>query len=185
MSKRIFVLIAYMICVNFVFAQNLYFVNPTKHKIIEIKVGQQLSIKHNGYLGQNEFVKQTITDITDSSITLGIDPEIFGPLKKIVENNPKYVYRKILIKDITAFRRITTSRQLLKSALILGNIAGTYILLSNLYKNNSYTITQTFLISAGVGVGTTILINALLPENPKYKMADGWEVLHTLPKQSF
>ena len=98
---------------------NLYFTNRAKNKIIEVHAGQQLSLKYNGYLGQPEFVKQTVTEITDSFIVLGINPEIFGSgFKNAVANNPKFVYKKVLLKDVISFRRITSGRQLLKTTLI-------------------------------------------------------------------
>lgn len=161
---------------------NLYFLNRSKHKIIEVKVGHQLSIKYKGYLGQNEFAKQTVTEINDSMITLGVDPSTLGFAGKMLENNPKFIYRKIYIKDITSFRRMTVARQLLKAGLLVANIAGTYVLLTNLYNANNYSVFETFLISFGVGVGTSVIINSCFPENPKYLLENGWEVTTGLEK---
>ena len=164
---------------------NLYFINRAKHKIIEVSIGQQLSIKYKGYLGQTEFVKQTVTDINDSFVTLGVDPEMLGKgFQAMMSNNPKFIYRKVMIKDILAFRRITAGRQLLKVGLMMGNVAGSYYLLYNLYKKNDFSVGVTFLISFGVSVGTAVVINALLPENPKYQLNEGWEVItgFTRPK---
>jgi hypothetical protein len=161
-----------------VFAQaNLYFVNRTKHKVIEVKLGHQLSLKYKGYMGQTEFAKQSLTDLNDSMITLGVNPEDLGILKNMASNNPKFIYRKILIKDILAFRRITTGRLMLKTTLTIANIVGTYFLLTELYQNNKFSNVQTFFISLGVGISTSIIINAALPENPKFNMQDGWEVM--------
>ncbi len=173
----VFCILSLSICFVAQAQTNLYFISKTKHKIIEVKPGQQLSIKYKGYLGQSEFVKQTVTEINDSMITLGVDPTALGSIGKMLEKNPKYVYRKIYIKDITAFRRMTTSRQLLKSGLLIVNVVGSYILLTNLYTKNKLSSSQTFFISFGIGLGTSIIINALFPENPKYQLENGWEVI--------
>lgn len=169
---------------SLLFAQpNLYFVNRAKHKIIEVKTGQQLSLKYKGYMGQPEFVKQTVTEINDSMITLGIDPAAFGFLQNKMENTPKYIYRNIMLRDILKFRRMTNGRVFLKTGFMLASIVGSYFLLTDLYQNSSFTTGQTFLISIGTGLASTILINALLPENPKYKTEDGWEIVtgNTMP----
>jgi hypothetical protein len=163
---------------------NLYFINRAKNKIIEVKPSQQLSIKYKGYLGQPEFVKQTVTDINDSMITLGVDPQLLGGLGKALENNPKFVYRKVRIADILTFRRMTKGRQILKVGLQLANIVASYFLLANLYSNTGLSPASTFAISLGVGISTNIIINTALPENPKYRLEDGWEVTtgNVMPK---
>jgi len=160
------------------FAQpNIYFINRQKHKIITVSPGQQLSLKYKGYMNQSEFAKHTVTDVSDSFITLGIDPQMFGNgLGKMLSNSPSYVYRKVRITDILSFRKISNSRLLVKNTLLIGNIVGSYFVLSNLYKQNNFTVGQSFLISLGTGIFSAILINSILPENPKYKMEDGWEI---------
>ncbi len=156
---------------------NLYFINRSKHKIIEVKTGQQLSLKYKGYLGQPEFAKQTVTEITDSFIYLGVDPELLGDLfKKSISNNPKFIYKKVLLKDIIAFRRMTVGRQFFKSSMMIATIFGTGYLLTDLYQKNKFTTLETLGISFGVGIGTSLLINLVLPENPKCFLSDGWEV---------
>ncbi|MFI5222333.1 MAG: hypothetical protein ACHQK8_08410 [Bacteroidia bacterium] len=159
------------------FAQpNLYFINRAKHRIIEVKPGQMLSVKYKGYLGQMEFAKESVTDINDSMITLGINPEIFSPgIEKMLTNSPKFIHRKIYIKDIVAFRRITLARSLMKTTLVGANIFGSYYLLFNYYKKNNFTTSETFFISLGVGIASTILINLIFPEKPKHRMENGWE----------
>lgn len=156
---------------------NLYFINKAKNKIIEVQTGQQLSLKYNGYLGQPEFVKQTVTEITDSFVVLGVNPEILGTTyKKVLSNNPKFIYKKVMLKDIIAFRRITVSRQLLKTTLMVANIFGTGFLLTDLYKRSSFSTLETYGISIGIAIGTSIIINLALPENPKYYLNNGWEI---------
>jgi len=178
MNSRFWIFLLLSIFSTAINAQpNLYFINRSKHKVIEVIPGHQLSVKYNGYLGQPEFFKQTLSDITDSSITLGIDPEMFGASKKLLANNPRFMCRRIMLRDIVAFRRITLGRQLLKSTLMTANIVGTYFLLTDLYRNNRFSNLQTFLISLGVGIGTSYIINIAFPENPKYRLEDGWEIV--------
>jgi hypothetical protein len=174
----------FILCCCFIIAsvcvhaqRNLYFINRARHKVVEVQVGQQLSLKYKGYLNQPEFCRQTVTDITDSTITLGVDPALLGKgYQQMTANNPKFVYRKILIRDIIAFRRISVERALLKNALLVGNLIGSYYLLSDLYHNSHFSTPQTFLISFGTGILSVIVINLLLPENPKYQVENGWEV---------
>ena len=173
---RIHFLFVALLLVEFSQAQtNIYFINTIKHKTIEVKVGQILSLKYNGYLGQPEFVKQTITEITDSFVVLGVNPEIFGPsFQKAMSNNPKFIYKKVLLKDIISFRRITAGRQILKNTLLLANIIGISYLLTDLYHKNNFTPFESFGITLGVGIGSSVLINSIFPENPKYSLGNDW-----------
>lgn len=165
-----------MLCNSYA-QQNIYFINKAKNKIIEVRLGHQLSLKYNGYLGQSEFVKQTVTDISDSFVVLGINPEILGKtFEKAVSNSPKYIYKKILLKDIISFRRMTSGRELLKSTLMLANIFSTVYILTDLYKKNNFTSLETIGISMGVGIVSSTIINIAFPENPKYEIEDGWTV---------
>jgi len=156
---------------------NLYFINKTKNKIIEVQPGEQLSLKYAGYLGQPEFVKQTVTEITDSFVVLGVNPEIFGSTyQKALSDNPKFIYKKVMLKDIISFRRLTISRQLLKSSLMIANIFAAGYLLTDLYKKNNLSTIETLGISLSVGIITSVIINSVLPENPKYDLKNGWIV---------
>jgi hypothetical protein len=178
MSKQILVfLVMSMVWCTMASAQpNLYFINRAKHKVIEVKPGNQLSIKYKGYLGQPEFVKQAVTDINDSMITLGIDPQLLGGMGKALENNPKFVYRKIRIADITMFRRMTAGRQLLKQSLLLTNIVASFFVVTGLNDHTNLTSAEVFFASAGIGLVTAIIIHVSFPENPKYRLEEGWEV---------
>jgi len=142
------------------------FIQQQKGKVIQAKLGDQLSIKYRGYLGQTETFKQTLTEINDSSFTLGysfLGPEIT-------------TYKEIKYADIISFRRIGLGRVILKTTLSLGTAFGVIWFLDRTYKNNDYSLGGRIGISVGVGVGMNLLINALLPEKPKYNVKDGWQI---------
>ena len=154
---------------------NIYFINRAKNKVVEVKVGQILSLKYKGYLGQPEFVKETVTEITDSFVVLGVNPEILGAgFQKILSSNPKFIYKKVMLNDIVSFRRITAGRQLLRTSLMVANIIGIGYLLTDLYHYNTFTVPETLGISLGVGIVSSLAINIFFPENPKYFLNNGW-----------
>jgi hypothetical protein len=155
-----------------------WFLNSGHKKAIRVSPGHTLSISYRGYLGQRDYVKAVVTDVNDSMITLGTDPALFPAfMRKSFENNPRYVFRKIYIRDIISFRRITNGRHLLKSTLVVGSIVGSYFLFRELSGGGNYDPAQLFWISLATGLGSTWIINALLPEAPKYYVDDGWRVV--------
>jgi hypothetical protein len=170
-----FFVISMLLLCNLYAQQNIYFINKAKNKIVEVKLGQQLSLKYNGYLGQPEFVKQTVSEINDSFVVLGINPDILGKtFEKAVSKNPKYIFKKVLLKDIVSFRKISAGRQLLKSGLLLSSLFGSSYLLADLYSNSSLTHLETFWISFGIAVVSNGIINLAFPENPKYDIGNCW-----------
>ena len=174
---RFIFIIALVILSQLASAQkSLYFFNSQKNKLIEVHEGHYLSLQYTGYLGQTEFVKNVVTAITDSTITLGVEMEKFGFLGT---SNSRLVppHKIIRIKDITAFRKMTVARQLVKSACTIGAVLGSYFLLYDLYNSPSVSRGGAFFISIGVGVGSSLLFNALFPENVKYRLPDGWQVV--------
>ncbi len=170
---------AFVLCSFYTQAQpDAWFVNSRVKKAIRVSVGQILSVSYHGYLGQKDYVKAPVTDINDSMITLGTDPALLpGFIRKSAENNPRYVFRKIFIRDIIAFRRITAGRQLLKSSLVAGSIVGSFFLFKELNESQKYKASELFWISLGSGLGSSYLINAMFPETPKYRMEQDWRVV--------
>jgi hypothetical protein len=161
------------------FAQELVFINQVSGKTIKAKIGDQLSLVYQGYREKSEFYIHDIFAITDSSVFLGIDNR-FVPLNrnsKFEKNGPSY--KEILLKDFVKFRRISVGRKLLKQTLKLGSVIGTFYVISDLIDKNNLTRTQQFLVSIGIGIGITYLVNTALPENPKYFMNEGWIVTTT------
>jgi hypothetical protein len=163
-----------------VFAQQkLVFTHAATQKTIELKVGHRAAILYTGYLGQVEFARETVTDITDSTITLGVDITKILPNSKPGKNN-KLTYKTILIKDIKGFRRMTVGRQAAKSALSIAGIVGSFYLLQGVYSSDISNF-NAFAISLGVGLGLYGINNLIFPENIKYYMQEGWTVSVAAP----
>ncbi len=177
MNKRSLILLSFLWISVSVYGQtSLLFFNAQQGKIKRTNFGDQLSIQYKGYLGQPENFKHTLSEITDSSVILGyyFPENTFGSSGKM--RSLGLVHKEILLRDITAFRRMSPARGLLKSTLSLCTAIGTIFLLNNLYQNNQYSTSARIGISLGVGLGTNFLVSLCMPENPKYKMIDGWKV---------
>lgn len=156
-------------------AQNLLFVNKAQNQTITVKIGAKLYLGYRGYNGNKEFATNTVYEITDSTITLGINPE-FMPFKT-KPNISTNQYKVIRLKDITHFRKRSLGGQLTRDMLRIGTAIGTVILLSDLYRNSSISTSNAFFISLGVGITTNWGIKLMYPENAKYAIADGWQIV--------
>ncbi len=177
MNKRFFVLFSIIGLSASLFCQtSLLFLNAKQGKLIKANFGDQLSVQYKGYLGQTETFKHTLSEITDSSMILGYYfPEgTFGSPGMM--RSLGIVHKEIMLKDITAFRRMSQARGMLKSTLSMCAALGTIYLLNNFYQNNQFSTLARIGISLGVGLGTNYAVNLCLPEKPKYKMMDGWIV---------
>ena len=146
--------------------EQMVFIYQEKGKIIQAKLGDQLSIKYRGYLGQTEYFKQTLTEIKDSSFVLGYS--FLGP--ELLPN------KEIKYSDIIAFRRIGLGSVVLKTTLSLGSAVGVILLLDRTYKNKEFSMAGRIGISAGLGIGLNLIINSIFPEKPKYHVKDGWRI---------
>lgn len=159
----------------------LFFLHKQLNKLVEIRIGQQVCLLYNGYLNQQEFAKNIVTEITDSTITLGHDPEMMGSIaQKMMQKQALKTgssYKIIRIKDIRGFRRMTAGRQLLKTATQTASFVGLFFLVSSVYQSDHISSWNAFLISFGSGIATTTIINALFPENIRYLMKDGWQAV--------
>jgi len=162
---------------NQIFAQkSLLFLNIKTGVTIEVSEGQTLSIQYRGYNNQLYHYKNTVTEINDSSIVLGnIDdePKVWiQKLSKKYESN----YRIVAIKDIVAFRRITAGRILVKSLVSTTLSIGSIIAFYGIINNSKGNYFQPFLLSIGIGIGTSILNSFILPDNPKNKIKNDWVI---------
>lgn len=170
--KRLLSISFLLLVISGVTAQNqLVLTNVKKNKMIIVREGQTFSLMYKGYLGQTEFAKNMVTEITDSTVLLEIVPgsEFFWKSPLILSGR-----KLVKLNDIVAFRRITLGRKLLKSVLTTGAFLGSYLVLFNFYKSSNASVGRDLLLSVGVGLGSKLLIDAILPENPKYTMDDGW-----------
>ncbi len=158
------------------FAQELLFFNAAKQKSVIVRPGSILCVSYTGYNGITEFAKLTVTDITDSTVVLGVNTAKLGFMSKLKDGPHVNNYKVIRLEDIKGFRRITLGRTTLKTLMKIGVVVGTYFFIYELSQDGGFSAGETFAISAGAGIAGTILVNALLPENVKYYMKDGWEV---------
>lgn len=160
------------------FAQpTLVFTQATTNNKIEMKIGHRATILYKGYLGQLETAKETITDITDSTIVLGINmAEVYPRMAARPGKNLKTTYKVIRISDIMGFRRMTLGRQMGSLVFKTAGIVGSFYLLRNVYANPSISSGTSFLISIGTGFGILGINGLLFPENIKHYVEDGWSV---------
>lgn len=169
--NRVLNLLLFCLATTICFGQTQLVVTNVKlNKMIIIREGHTLSLNYSGYLGQTETIKNMVTEITDSTITLLYSTR--GMLEKADKNLPSV--KTIRIADIRAFRRITVWRQLTKTTLYAGAIIGSYFVLYNLNDNSGASFGRDFVVSAGIGLGAKFLIDRIFPENAKNQMKDGW-----------
>lgn len=157
-------------------AQQLLFYNVEKQKTIVVKPGNTLAISYTGYNGVKEYVKLTVTSLTDTAIVLGIKPQRLPFLRNMKDGKHTNSYKVVNYNDVVGFRRITTSRQLLKTALRIALIAGTYTVVYDATRNSDMGSGDIFLLSLGMGVAGNSMINLLLPDKVKHEIADGWKL---------
>ncbi len=156
-------------------AQQVQFRNEQGYTIT-IKHGDQISLFYNGYLGQKQFSNVDFLYGTDSSIFVG------NSYNGLNEKAADYLLirglqqKEILFKDIIAFRRISLARKTIKSTLNIMAYTGFALALSDISANEKLNYGQSLLYSLAGGIGISLIMNLALPENPKYKMNEGWQV---------
>jgi hypothetical protein len=171
MFKLIF-LFCFVFLFNDLFSQQVVFSNHKSNKIIVVKPGCKVSLGYFGYNGMQEFASNTVTDITDSTITLGLDLSFWFPNKK--PNTSTNNYKIIRLSDITHFRKRSMGGELLKNAMQIGAAVGSIYLLSDLYRNSSISRSNAILVSVGVGLVLNLTVKIMFPENAKHRIQDGW-----------
>lgn len=178
MIKSFLLLLLFSLTFIGLYAQKtIRFINTRSNQVIEACIGQTLSVQYLAYNNQLFHHKNVITDITDSSITLGTVNDT--QIEWVQKLSGKYEanYRIILLKDIVSFRRITAGRIIAKSLLSTSVLVATYIGGIDLFRYNKIGIWETLGISIGIGLTTTLINGFVLPENPKYKLTDGWVIM--------
>lgn len=175
MYKYIIVICFTLLTIQSSKAQDLLFVNKAQNKTITVRIGAKLFLGYRGYNGNTEFATNTVYEITDSTITFGINPD-FMPFKR-KPSMATNQYKIVRLKDITHFRKRSLGGQLTKDLLRTGAAIGSVFLLSDLYRNSNISRGNAFLISLGVGVATNLGIKLMFPENAKHAIADGWQIV--------
>lgn len=141
-----------------------------------MKVGNRASFSYKGYMGQPEFVKETICGITDSTVVLGLS--LYESLPQQLTKpgkHPRIVHKVIRIDDIIGFRKMGVGRLVAKSAVSVGGIFASYYLLKDIY-TSGIGAGSSILLSMGVGFGLLGVTEVLFPENIKHYLEDGWQV---------
>lgn len=157
--------------------KSLLFYNVKTNDSIEMKVGHRATILYKGYLGQLEVVKETVTDITDSTIVLGVNlAENFPSFVSKPGKSNRFIYKTIKITDIVGFRRMTVGRQVAKLMLSIATVVGSVYIAQKAYSGN-FNALSAFGVTLGAGLGLFWLNNVMLPESIKYYFEEGWSVI--------
>jgi hypothetical protein len=164
----------------------LYFYNAQTNEVITAKPGHQLVLMYKGYNGQTEFYKEIITEISDSTITLGHDYTKTNNFTSISHSKKAHkkgpAYKVIAIKDIMAFRRISPARILSKAGLQIGSVIGLLFLVEDIYESPDINSTNAFFLSFSLGIASRTIINIIFPEDVKHYMNEGWKVINVYPQ---
>jgi hypothetical protein len=173
--RNLFLAIILFLSVPVMAQKSLLFYHTGKNKTIEIKQGIRVSLLYKGYMGQVEFSKEIIREITDSTITLGLDYTEMLPGLRPGRMN-LFTHKVIRTEDILGFRKMGVGRQLAKTGVALGGAVGSFYLLRSVFNSNNISTANSFLLSLGIGTGLYAMNELLFPENIKYYMEDGWKV---------
>jgi hypothetical protein len=171
MYKLVF-LFCSIIFLNVSEAQQVVFFNQKLNKTITVKPGAKVFLCYKGYNGNTEFASNTVTAITDSTITLGVDLSFWFPNRKPSASINSY--KIIALKDITHFRKRSLTGDLIKNVIQIGTAIGSVVLLSDLYRSSDAGRTGAVLISIGAGALLNLTAKIIFPENAKYRVQDGW-----------
>ncbi|TLX73029.1 hypothetical protein E9993_16330 [Labilibacter sediminis] len=145
--------------------QGIIFYNDSIKKAVQVRTGGILMVQYSGYLKQQELTTNYLLELNDSTLTLG-KPRMF--------NHPVNV-RRIKIKDVTGFRKVSAGTQLLKFALTVGATLGTYYAIS---ENDNLNSTEQLLYSTAAGLTTSFTLKLAFPSRKaKYKIKDGWRIM--------
>ncbi|MFN4083937.1 MAG: hypothetical protein ACK4K9_09920 [Bacteroidia bacterium] len=167
----VFILPAIAISQNTLIIENLN--TGKKFKAIP---GSTISVYYSGYQNQIEYYKNTLLDLTDSSIVLGM---FYLPQLSYGNEKPK-PYKEILLKDITKIRKISIGKNLIKTALNIATIYGSFYIFQNHINRQNYSTLQNFGITLSFGIGSNVFVNSILNEKPKFSIKDGWKIYTTI-----
>lgn len=144
------------------FSQNaLRFNNIVTQDTIWIFENDKAKIQYKGYLNKTEEIKGKILQINDSIIIIG--SRFLGTEK---------IKKRVVINDITGFRRFSVIRNITKTSLHIAVIAGGLYLPGIL---NVVSITGGYGIGVGTGFVGFAIINSIFSEKIKYTVNNGWQ----------
>jgi hypothetical protein len=170
--KRV-LLIFFLFCMQVhVYSQFvLRFYNESMDKAVYLEQGDHAKFEYMGYLDQIEVAEGYILELNDSLLVLG------EPFLGRVNGR-----KTIAIHDIVGFRKFTLFRDISKNVVQVGMIFGSYFLLKEIYRNNSFTLLEDLGISLGVGLSLSFLIKLIYPDKIKYRLHDGWSMILIHPR---
>ncbi len=145
---------------------HLRFYNDSLQQEVLIRSGDAVKFEYTGYLGQHEVLENKILQIGGNAVVLG--QTMFGVV--IPETQ-----RTILLEDITGFRKFVRSRRALKTVAQLGVAVGSILLFRKAIDRSELSDTGDILLTLGVGIGTTVLVESLFPKKVKKRMSEGWQ----------
>lgn len=152
--------------VNVAFSQNyLRFYHDDLQKEVIIRPGDVVKFEYAGYLRQPEALENRVIQLGDNAIVMG--QTFFG---KVVPETQ----RTILLDDVTGFRKFSKLRYTLKTATQIGSAVGSIILFRKVIDRSKLSSTGDILLTLGVGIGSTILVESLFPKRVKRKINQGW-----------
>ncbi len=148
-------------------AQNVIkFTNSLSGKEVIIREGDMAKFSYRGYLNQPEVEENRIFRITPIDVHMG--QMAFGHVAPQTQ-------RSILLSDITGFRKYFKHRTALKTSLQLASTVSIILLYPEIVNRDKLTRTQDILISLGISIGTSLLIEAMFPKKIKNRMNQGWQ----------
>ena len=167
MAKTVYFILLFLFLPLSLFAQNaLRFTNPTTGEEVIIKEGDMAKFSYSGYLNQPEVVENRVFLI--SPIDVHLAQMAFG---KVVPQTQ----RTVLLNDITGFRRYFKYRTQLKTSLQLASTVSVILLYPEIVDRDKLTRTEDILISLGISLGVSLIIEAMFPKKIKHKMGQGWQ----------
>lgn len=172
MMRNLFLILLFLLCSIHGYAQELAFINKSQNNVITVRLGNKLHLAYLGYNNQLEYCANIVSEITDSTITLGINPVDLN--KRL--NHKINRYKIIKIADIVAFRKRTSGVEIAKNFAQIGAIVASALLLKDLYAASNIGTGNALLLSLGAGLAVNLAVKGLFPENAKHLMKDGWEI---------
>lgn len=150
----------------------LRFYHDSLQKEVIIRPGDIVKFEYAGYLRQPEVLENRVIQLGGDAIVLG--QSFFG--YAVPETQ-----RTILLQDITGFRKFSRLRYTLKAVAQIGSAVGSIILFRKVIDRDKLSSTEDVLLTLGVGIGSTFLVESLFPKRIKRKMSQGWKYeLHFL-----
>lgn len=167
MAQTIHLALLFLLLSFSTFAQNaIRFTNSITGEEVIIKEGDMAKFSYSGYLNQPEVVENRIFRI--SPIDVHLAQMAFGQVVPQTQ-------RTVLLNDINGFRKFFKYRTQLKTSLQLASTVGVILLYPEIVDRDKLSRTEDILISLGVSIGVSLIIEALFPKKIKHRMNQGWQ----------